>query len=484
MKTSSNRFKGMFKAVLSTALILALFIGVFGAFVSQADAATPTLSVTSASFNTVQLTVYGDQNASVQLYYYAQGSNIITSAGYVGTTNASGYFSTNLSTYSYGITPGTTVYVLVNGQQSANVVWPSTSSTTGGPIYLSQNNINLNVGQNATITISGGTGNYSISSNSNSTVVSASVAGNMVGVYGLASGSATLTICSNASAGSCGYLYVTVYGNSWNNTGTYSQLSLSQNNLSLSIGQTQYVTIYGATGYQGSYANNYYISNLPNSSVAQATISGNTITVRGYNPGSVSFSICSTSGSTSCTSLYVIVLSSYYNNYNNTYPNGYNGIYYGSTYPYGYPYGDYPTNYNYNSGFTYGGGSQYGYTQPSTYYTSGMTYIPSTTFTPTYTTPTYTYSNQTSGRPVSGVFLNQVPNTGISFGMKLTLFTLGLALWSIFAAYILHVKYGKGALVNKANSNSGQAALNADVNTAATPAERFKMIQMKKKGLL
>ena len=45
--------------------------------------------------------------------------------------------------------------------------------------------------------------------------------------------------------------------------------------------------------------------------------------------------------------------------------------------------------------------------------------------------------DQNLGTPVSGVFLSQVPATGIGFGLKMTLFTLGLTLWSIFAAFMI-----------------------------------------------
>ncbi len=72
-----------------------------------------------------------------------------------------------------------------------------------------------------------------------------------------------------------------------------------------------------------------------------------------------------------------------------------------------------------------------------------------------------------TGTPVSGVFLNQVPDTGISLGLKTTLFTLGLILWSIFGAYML----------------SRKAKLQT-VNGAPSKAHLFKMKNMAKKGII
>jgi hypothetical protein len=67
------------------------------------------------------------------------------------------------------------------------------------------------------------------------------------------------------------------------------------------------------------------------------------------------------------------------------------------------------------------------------------------------------------GTPVSGVFLSQVPATGIGFGFKMTLFSVGLVLWSLFAAYMISRKKN-GALANKVHA--------------------FKLANMQKKGII
>ncbi|MDQ5911934.1 MAG: hypothetical protein QG568_147 [Patescibacteria group bacterium] len=71
--------------------------------------------------------------------------------------------------------------------------------------------------------------------------------------------------------------------------------------------------------------------------------------------------------------------------------------------------------------------------------------------------------DQNLGTPVSGVFLSQVPATGVGFGLKMTLFSVGLVLWSIFAAYMISRKKN-GAFANKINA--------------------FKLANMQKKGII
>lgn len=57
-----------------------------------------------------------------------------------------------------------------------------------------------------------------------------------------------------------------------------------------------------------------------------------------------------------------------------------------------------------------------------------------------------------TGTPVSGIFLNQVPDTGISFGLKIALFTLGLLMWSAFGAYILSRKSKHAVTISKVDA--------------------------------
>ena len=78
-------------------------------------------------------------------------------------------------------------------------------------------------------------------------------------------------------------------------------------------------------------------------------------------------------------------------------------------------------------------------------------------------------SNIQDGTPVSGVFLNEVPETGINLSLKMTLFTVGILLWSLFAAYIINAKRSKTLAL----------ATNTDV---ASRIEAFKQRNLARKN--
>ncbi len=422
------------KNLFTAGLVASLFIGLFSvalaavAVPGQAAAATAHLSVSSVGGNQVHIGVNADPNASVLLYYYPSGSGNAVYAGTIGTTNYAGSFSTTVSSGQYNIQSGSIVYVVVNGFQSMSATWPSSGGSTGGQIYFGQSSLSVNSNQTASTQIYGGSGSYYISSNSNSNVATANIVGNAISVTGVSQGSMTFSVCSQASSGGCANLFVTVNSTWW---GGSSSVTLSQSSVTLQQGQVQSVTIYGGSG-------SYYISNSPGANIASASIvNNNTVQVTATNPGTVSFSICSTSLSYACTSLLVTVTSYY----------GYGSTYYGSNY------------YDHNYYYPY----QSQYVQPT------YTYVQPTTYAPTV------------GQPVSGVFLNQIPATGISFGLKMTLFTFALALWSLFAAYVLHKNYGakesSAALRGSAGSNAASAGMSANI------AERFKEMQRQRKGL-
>lgn len=342
--------------LVKTSIFLAVLTAVFGVSVSVANAASPVLTLTYAGNDQVRIEVNGDVNMSVQLYYYSQNnSGSIVNVGSIGTTNSSGYFTTTVGRNAYGINPGSSVFVNVNNQQSASQTWPA---ITGGNVYLSQSNISLNTGSNTTVSISGGTGTYYVSSNSNSNVASYSINGSILTVNGLNNGNTTLTVCSASTGSSCATLYVSVYG--YNNN--FGSVTFSQNNLNVQAGQTQSVTVYGNSG-------SYYISGNSASGIASATISGSTLTISGIGNGSATFTVCSQNSNSSCGSLYVTVYSSY-NNGNNYYPctyncypnNNYYPTYPSSYYPYNYYYiynyynQSYPTGFYQTNSGSYGGG--------------------------------------------------------------------------------------------------------------------------------
>jgi archaellin len=164
-----------------------------------------TNSVISFSQNNVTLnigqtgtvTLYGSSSGS---YYVNSNSNSsVASASISGNTislygNSSG--SSNISVCSSGATCST-LYVNVSGNSSSSTV------------SFSQNNITLNVGQSLAVTLYGNPNNSYYISNPNSSIVSASVSGSTVNLYGSTYGSSNILVCSTGTS-SCGNLYVNV----------------------------------------------------------------------------------------------------------------------------------------------------------------------------------------------------------------------------------------------------------------------------------
>lgn len=235
-------------------LILSAFFGVS----SNVWAMTPTLSFGTMSNNNITLTVYGDSNSSVNLYY---NNGYGLQNAYLGTTNYVGYFTTNLNTSTYNITQGSYVYVTVNGQQSSSTIWPNTYYQNNNNVVNNANftisSLSLPLGGNATLTMANGASGVYVSSNSNPNVANATLSSNTINTgcgqydqynpltgqpcyYGsnyysntsynnngsvtitaLTTGSSVITICQN-------YAY-NAYSNSTNNCNTINVNVLNNN---------------------------------------------------------------------------------------------------------------------------------------------------------------------------------------------------------------------------------------------------------------
>jgi hypothetical protein len=82
------------------------------------------------------------------------------------------------------------------------------------------------------------------------------------------------------------------------------------------------------------------------------------------------------------------------------------------------------------------------------------------------------------GTPISGVFLSEVPATGIDGNLKVFLFVLGLALWSGFLGYMIVARNKKPKLALQANGNG---STRSDIHARI---QAFKLANMQKKGLV
>jgi hypothetical protein len=308
-------------------------------FAVHAFAMAPNLSVTSENGNSVQMTVYGDPNSSVILYYQTQYET--QDAGTVGYTDATGYFSSVLNAGSYAVTPGAQVYVLVDNQQSGWATWPYVSSTypnNYGTISLSQTSVNLLAGQSSVITAYNESGSLYVSANSNPLVATAVAYSNEVTVTAETYGSTTLTVCS--TEGSCNEVYVTVNG-----TSVTEPISLSSTSLQFWTGQSYQVDIYGNN------SSSYYVSSNSNPTAVSASIVGNSLSLYGAGVGSSTISVCQSSyggysdySGSGCATIFVTVSQKV--QYTNPY--SYNNNYYQyPSYPWWYWRHQYPNPYYY-----------------------------------------------------------------------------------------------------------------------------------------
>jgi len=279
-----NSFRG-FAFLLASAAIAALF---FTASLSARADTTPTLALSATGDgDSVTLNVTGDPNESVVFYYLKSGAsgNQLTP---LGATNASGTYSTTISSSVYGIVTGTPVHVTINGLNgpaSASVLWPAVSSTGSGTstLSLSQTGVVLSVGQSSTVTASNlGSGALYVSNNSNPSIANVNISGSQITVTGNIHGSTVVTLCVVGGTATCPSIYVTVQ-----NAGA-QMLAFSQNAVSIAQGQNVPITISGGNGM-------YLVSNNSNPTLAQTSISGATITLStSATSGSSSITVCST----------------------------------------------------------------------------------------------------------------------------------------------------------------------------------------------
>lgn len=196
----------------------------------------------------------------------------------------------------YGQNAGTTTVTVCSQYSQCASFIVTVGGYNSGSIYFSQNNVSIDRGQNTSVVIysTGGGSNFYVSSNDNPGVVTASINGNALSLFGASGGTARISICANNSSG-CGTLTVTV-------TNTNSgQLILSENNLSLSVGQSRVISSYGAQN------NQLYVSANSNPSVASASVNGSSVTVYAQNSGTTYITVCVSLGMSACANITVQV---------------------------------------------------------------------------------------------------------------------------------------------------------------------------------
>jgi len=256
------------------------------------------LNVNSTSVNSTAVTfsqtnpfVSLNQNSTVTIYGGA-GTNFYVSSNSnpsVVQANIVGNILTLIGNSIGSSTINICAYAGSCASLTANV---GNIGSSDGLIVLSQSSISILAGQVSNITISGGSAPYTISSQNSTNIFNSNISGNILTIYGVNPGSATASVCSSTG---CVNLSVIV-----GNTNSTTNLSLSQNNISLNIGQQSTIFVSGNGGY--------YIANNSSPNVASVNIIGNSVVVSGNYAGSSNLSICQSGGQ--CANLYVTVQSS------------------------------------------------------------------------------------------------------------------------------------------------------------------------------
>ncbi len=276
-----------------------------------------------SSSGSVFVTINGTQSSSMVWPYVTTTSSsgsgtfslsqtgLVLAVGQTSTltaTNASGMYlfnNTNPSVVNVSISGnqvnvsansnGSTVFTICSGNSSnCASVYVTVQSNSTQLLTFSQSTVTVATGQTVPVSIYGGSGSYTIMSNSNAGVIQANISGSTLSLYGNSgAGQTSITVCTTDSI-SCGIINVTI------GTTNSSSLSFSQTSPVITTGQTLTVTLSGSSG-------SYTISSNTNPSSVQANISGSTLNLYGSSYGSATIVVCSSTGS--CQSLLATVSS-------------------------------------------------------------------------------------------------------------------------------------------------------------------------------
>jgi ferredoxin len=224
------------------------------------------------------------------------------SSGYYVTGNSNSNVATQFTNGNtmtvQGLQGGTTAFTVcansVSGCSTLTVTVTgstSSSSSSGGQVTFSVTNPTLGIGQNSTVTLSGGS-SYTISTPPDSGILQATISGSILTLYPLSSGSTSLVVC--ASGGGCSTLPVIVGSGG----SGQQQVTFGVTNPTITVGQTSNISLSGGTGY--------FVSSNSNSGILQASASGSTLSLYGLSAGSSSVTVCMSAGG--CGTLTVTVV--------------------------------------------------------------------------------------------------------------------------------------------------------------------------------
>lgn len=236
-------------------------------------------------------------------FYIASNSNPnFTSASISGNTLTLNGLQTGQSTITVCSTSGPCAVVTPTFNGSGVASSTSSGSVTGvvGSPTLSQGSLNVNQNGQGSITLSGGTGPFTVNVPTG-TGISTTLIGNTLYVNGnTATGSTTIQVCS-ANNGGCTPLAVNIQGTT--SSGSTTTTTTGNGNITFTVpvtaGEITQLSLSGGVG-------NYFLQ-APVSSPAMASISGNSLRLTGVTNGSGTVTVCQTGGS-SCLPINFVVV--------------------------------------------------------------------------------------------------------------------------------------------------------------------------------
>lgn len=163
-----------------------------------------------------------------------------------------------------------------------------------GSISFSPSSLTLNAGSNSSVSVFNSTGqSLYVSANSNSSIASVSLSSTTLFVSGLNAGFTNVTICAQNSS-VCGSVGITV-------NPRVNPVTLGQTNVSLAVGQSASVGIFGSGPF--------YLGSNTNPSAVSVYVFGSSLNLYGSAVGASTVSVCSSNASP-CASAFVNVGSS------------------------------------------------------------------------------------------------------------------------------------------------------------------------------
>ncbi len=225
-------------------------------------------NVSVVSGQSVQISISGGNG-----FYTAQYNS---APSIIGTS----FNGPTLTLSAIGTTGSSTITVCSTDSSACGVITASIGTYSSTGLTFSNNNAIVITGQTQNITVYGGSGNYYVSSNSNTNSAQTYISTSSLVIYGNTPGNSSITVCS--VSGNCGTVSVTVSGASG------GAINLSQNNLSLTAGQVISISVTGGTMPYAVIQNN--------DGKASYSLNGQIVTITGISQGASSASVCSNAG--------------------------------------------------------------------------------------------------------------------------------------------------------------------------------------------